>query len=158
MIEIVQPNEVRKYQFVDPDTKVKYDSVFDIRVVPNDTQKRYRQEATTYEQTRRGREERFDWQGFVEKCLDYCIVNWTGVRHEGKELPCESVYKNMLPEIVKSEIVRLCVGRELGEIQAGQIGRDEDGGGESEEQDPNASSGSSASGGVKTTTSSPAVN
>jgi hypothetical protein len=157
MIEIVQPDDVRDYQFVDPDTKVKYDSVFQIRVVPNDEQKKMRKRATTFENTRRGREERFDWQSFVEECLDYAITGWKKVQMKGQDLPCERQYKSMLPEIVRAEIVRLCVGRELGEIQAGQIG-DGDGEAPAEGADPNVASGPSASGGLRTISSSPVAN
>lgn len=121
MIEIVDDDDVREYQFQHPDTKVLYNSWFTLSVVPPSEQRRLRKKHTTFENTRSGRVENFDWQGFTDDCLDFAIKAWRGVCTKGVELLCARENKLRLPEIVRAELARLCIGKELGEIRAGNV-------------------------------------
>ncbi len=145
-IRIVKDNTVTDWRFTDPDTKKTYETVFKLRPVPEDTQKKYRKAHTTFDRDRSGRHEVLDVTAYVNDCLNYGIVDWdvVQVRDEdtGKviELPCEREWKISLPEVVKAGIIRFCVGREIEDIAR----EANDGGAGS---DPNATSGSGASGG-----------
>jgi hypothetical protein len=118
-IEIADDSDIIPWQFTDPDTKIKAASVFQLRTVPNEIKKQLEFDYTKVEFTRRGKQETFDWQGYVAECLDYCIVGWKGIKRQGEDLPCELEWKTKLPELVKADIIRLCVGRELGQLQSG---------------------------------------
>lgn len=119
LIEIVRPEETHKWKFVDPSTKQQYDSEFELRVVGKELERSLRKKHTRVEFNRHGRNEVVDTGEFVDDVIDYAIVNWSGVRHQGRELPCTKEFKIMLPEIVRAEVIRLCLGKELGEILAG---------------------------------------
>lgn len=115
-IELVEDEDVLPWRFTDPTTKITYASEFQLRVVPNSLKRLWEKEHTDTSYTRRGKQEDFNWGPWVDQCLDYAIVGWDGVRRRGQELPCTPENKLKLPEIIRAEIVRLCVGKELGEI------------------------------------------
>ena len=59
--------------------------------------------------------EEFDAFAFAADIVDASIVCWVGVVAQGGQaLPCERATKLMLPEKVKAEVVRLCLGKEAG--------------------------------------------
>lgn len=113
-LEIVTDDDVIRWQFTDPDTKQVYDSIFNLRVVPEALKRSWDKKFTEVEITRRGREEKLDTWAFIEQCLDYAIVSWENVQRQGVDLPCTREWKVRLPEVVKAAIIRLCVGKELG--------------------------------------------
>lgn len=127
-IEIASEDDLIPWQFVHPDTKERWDSVLHIRIVPNDLQRRLKDRFTKPDFRRGQKYEDFNWPLFMDECLDYAIVRWEGVKRKGEDLPCEREWKLRLPELVKAELIRLCIGRELGEIQAGLIGHAADAG------------------------------
>jgi hypothetical protein len=129
-IEIVENNDIVGWQYVNPDTKQQYDSQFNLRVADKDVQKKWKKKYTRVEMSRSGRQEIVDWAGYNEDALDFCIVGWTGVRRKGVDLPCEREWKLLLPEMVKAEIIRLCIGKELGQAQADEQQSESGGDGE----------------------------
>lgn len=130
-IEIADNDVVTPWQFKNPETGVTFASTFLLRVVPSDEQRRLRKRHTKYEFVRGARQENFDWAAFSDDCLDYAVVDWREVKQRGQDLPCERFYKLLLPEAVKQEITRLCLGKELGQVQGsdegGEIAADEEG-------------------------------
>ena len=119
-IEIVEDGDVRDWQYTNPENGQKFDSVFQLRIAPDDVQKIWKRKYTTKEFNRGVRNEVVDWVKYNQDALDYCIVGWEGVKREGVDLPCEREWKLRLPEMVKAEIIRLCIGKELGEIAVGE--------------------------------------
>lgn len=121
-ISIVEDNEQFTWQFRDPDTGVVWDSKFTLRTVPETLQKKWRKEFTKPEFRRGQRHEIMDATAFADRCLDYAIVGWADIKHPTRtnpdgskqDLPCTSEWKIRLPERVQAEIIRLCVGKELG--------------------------------------------
>jgi hypothetical protein len=123
-IQIVEPADVFPFTPVHPDTNEPLGSTLYCRVVDDDTQEGFRRKRTTIDWRRGQRQELLDNAAFVEDCLDYAITGWTGVYKtrigaDGKtldrvEIPCERRWKALLPEFVKVEVVRRCVGKEVG--------------------------------------------
>lgn len=140
-IELVEEEDVVPWQYKDTLTGQVFDSIFKLRVVPNSLKRAWEKDHTDVTFNRRGRQEDFNWGPWVDRCLDYAIVSWEGIMSKGQPLPCTSENKLKLPEVVRAEIVRLCVGKELGEIIAHgpggastpQLGKD----GAKEKSDPN---------------------
>lgn len=127
-IEVMEDDDVIDWQAQDPDTKEKFESRFKLRIVPNSVQKVFRKNRTKMEFTRQGRQENLDTTAYVEDCLDYAIVGWSGVfrriRRPDKtieriELECTRENKSRLPEFVRAQIVQMCVGKELAMMLAG---------------------------------------
>jgi len=101
-------------------------TTFKLRIVDDATEKKFRRESQPKAKWVRGRQvDNFDQHAFVNKCLDYAIVEWSGVRHKGVEFPCTTANKLFLPETVKTEIIRLCLGKQAGELVAGDSDEDE---------------------------------
>ncbi len=92
-------------------------STFELRIVPDDVEKEARKQATRKEWDKGQRTESFDVHAFLARILDYAIVDWTGIKVRDangvSELPCTKANKLLLPEKVKSEINRLCLGKEI---------------------------------------------
>lgn len=119
-IEIVEDADVVSWQFIDPSTKQVFDSKFKLRVVTSSLQRELRRKYTKHEFVRGTRQENFDWAKFNDDCIDFAVVEWTEVKRKGVDIPCTRENKLLLPEMVKAEIIRLCLGKELGEIVAGE--------------------------------------
>lgn len=118
-ITIVTPDKTFPWQYTDPDSKVKLDTVFTLRIVPDDYQKVVREDNTRKGWDAGRRTEETEWDEFTRECLDYAIVGWEGLKTrnaagEQVDVPCEREYKFLLPERVKAEIIRLTVGKEAG--------------------------------------------
>lgn len=91
-------------------------SEFTLRTVPEDVLKRLRK-VHTHRTFKHGQQvEDFDAFSYVADVLDYAIVTWAGVlRSKTREdLPCTKANKVRLPERIKTEIMRLCAGKEAG--------------------------------------------
>lgn len=145
-IEIADDNEVFDYPYRDPATKVLTGTVFGIRVLTPDFRRALEQKHTTQEFVRGQRIPIFNADSYVREGLDYAVVRWSGVRKAGEELPCNPFYKDRLPESVRTELVRLCFGRELGDIIAEARGEKLPEGPDAAQQDPSSVSDSSATG------------
>lgn len=117
-ITIVEPEETVPWRWKNPDTGVVADTIFHLRLVPDDLQKVWKEQVTTRKWEHNRRTEDINWDPFTDECLDYAIVKWEGVRHPRtqQDLPCTREYKLLLPERIKAEIARLCVGKELGSV------------------------------------------
>lgn len=113
-IQITDDGDVQTWQFKHPETGRAYDSTFRLRIVPSDLQRVLRRKYTKFEFVRGQRNEVLDWAAFMDDCLDHAIVGWSDVKSKGIDIPCERRFKLLLPEAVKQEIIRLCVGKELG--------------------------------------------
>lgn len=114
-ITIAEPDDTFPWQYTDPDTKDKLATVFHLRVVPEEVQKEFRKRHTKVVWDAGRRVEDIDWVAFTEDALDYAITHWEGLKAKGgRDLPCERPYKKLLPDRVQAEIVKLCVGKELG--------------------------------------------
>lgn len=109
-IEIVEEEDIVTFKPEGTDTQFK------LRIVPDSLKRQWEKDHTAKKWTRRGREEEFNWGPFADQCLQYSIVSWSGVRRRGVEVPCSSETKLKLPESIKAEIIRLAVGKELGEL------------------------------------------
>ena len=92
------------------------DSVFMLRQLSDDEMKALRKKHNHLSFKHGQRVDEFDSFGFTDDLVDKAIVSWRGVRRRGspEELPCERAVKCRLPDKWKTEIVRLCGGKEAG--------------------------------------------
>jgi hypothetical protein len=112
-VEIVDAGETFDYTPA-PNT------TFKLRIVPDDVEKRLRKAATSHEWDKGQRVQSFDGHKFAGEILAYAIISWSGVRkvrivdgerkHEDLERTKENIL--LLPESLKSDITRLCLGKE----------------------------------------------
>lgn len=102
-------------------------TVLTLRIVDDATEKKLRKAATGKAQWDRGqRFEPFDAHKFINSVIDYAIVGWDGVRAKGADLPCTPEIKLLLPERVKTDVIRLCLGKDASERSAdGEVDGDE---------------------------------
>lgn len=114
LIEIVDEGDVHPWHYRDPQTKRRYNSVFNLRVIPKEVENRLRKKHNRFEFVRGARVDDFQSADFVADVIDYAVQGWSGVTTNGREIPCTKETKVRLPEPIKAEIVRLCLGRELG--------------------------------------------
>lgn len=94
---------------------------FKLRVVGDDEAKEIRRKHTTKKWKNGERVEITDWEAVGRDYIDASIVEWTNLKGRRADktvidLPCTRTYKIALPERVKGEIVRICVGKETSEI------------------------------------------
>jgi hypothetical protein len=87
---------------------------FELRILPDEQEKKFRRANTKTGFEQHQRVTNFDVHGFLGDCLEYCVVSMKGVRAKGGIADLERTKKNLLllPEAWKSEINRLCVGKE----------------------------------------------
>lgn len=116
-----------EFRFTDPDTRKQAESVFVLREVPDDVESVIRQRHTTHEYHRGRKQEDLDAEKYSADILDYAIVEWREVRGiKGGQpfaLECNAANKVRLPEKVKSEIIRVCLGKEAGTLMAKEAAR-----------------------------------
>ena len=111
-IEIVRPEETFEFPVADK-------AALTLRVIDDGTEKSLRKAATGKPVFEHGqRHTPFDSHKFVSSMIDYAIVGWTGIRSGGADLPCTLEYKLLLPERIKSEVIRLALGKDAGETRA----------------------------------------
>lgn len=132
-IEITKPEETFSHVVTAPDgTPSK--TVLTLRIVDDAVEKRLRRQATGKPVFERGqRHEPFDSHKFIASVLDYAITNWSGVRHQGQDLPCTLEFKLLLPEWLKTDVIRLCLAKEAGAARgadADDAGDEDEGGDE----------------------------
>ncbi len=133
-IQIVEPDQTFPYTPLDESGR-KLESQFELRLLTEDELTQLRKRHNSYVWKNRQRLEEFDRFGFAADVVDKAIVSWSRVRRAGtdEDLPCERKYKLLLPERLQVEILRLCAGKE-----AGELFQEEDG--EAAASDPKASS------------------
>lgn len=122
---IENPRDTLPWRYIDPDTGQKFDTEFELRLIPDDTNTIFRKRHTRTEWKNGQRREEVNGDGYGDDLIDYAIVGWQGmyaVNREGQrsEIPCERKYKVMLPEKIKAEVIRLCLGKELGQAISGK--------------------------------------
>lgn len=121
-IKIVESNDAFPWHPVNEETGEKYDSVFKLRIVPDeeDAQIRKRHTRPQWEKKTRRMVDKLDDAAYLTDILDYAIVDWSGIQSatKGTDLPCTSDLKARLPEKWKAEIIRLCSGKEAGDVIA----------------------------------------
>ena len=95
-------------------------TTFQLRVVPDDVEKKIRAKATKRDWDKGQRVMDFDTHQFAAQILDFSIVGWEGVKkvrlvngeRTSEDLACTPANKLLLPEALKAEITRLCLGKE----------------------------------------------
>lgn len=122
---IENPRDTFRWHYSDPDTGQRFDTEFELRLIPDDTNTVFRKRHTRTEWKNGQRREEVNGDGYGDDLIDYAIVGWQGmyaVNREGQksEIPCERRYKVMLPEKLKAEVIRLCLGKELGQALGGK--------------------------------------
>ena len=107
----------------DPDSGQVSETEFTLRLVPDEVQKSLRKQTESVEWRRGQRVVTNDDARWADLCVSYAITGWKHLYsvtvRDGKTVartlvPCEDKYKALLPEHVRIEIVRLCVGKEAG--------------------------------------------
>lgn len=123
-LRIVQPDETFPYTPTFQDGSPS-DTRLTLRVLSEAQTRSLRKKHTKTEWQNGQRVQSVDGAAMADDMIDAAIVAWTGVLDTaGKALPCERVFKLLLPERVQVEIVRLCAGKEAGAAEAG-VGGDE---------------------------------
>jgi hypothetical protein len=118
-LQIAKPDDVAPWQYTDKSNGTVYESKFHLRIVPDEVQEELRKKHTRKTGVVRGVDQtELDWAGFSNDCLDYAITGWEQVQHKGVDLPCTKEYKVLLPEVIKTEISTMCMGKLLGEATA----------------------------------------
>jgi hypothetical protein len=118
-IEIVEESDTFPWQYTDADG-VTYATKFELRLLPETLDKKWRRELTSIDRKKGQRAEVLNWDAYSQRALGYCVVNVSGLRRRGgdeivfKTGAVELRYLLLLPEKVKAEIIRLCVGKEAG--------------------------------------------
>jgi len=104
------------------DTGTLYDSVFSLRLVTDEVDRELRARHTrqAWDKKTHRAIDKLDEAAFVADVIDYAILGWTGVKaaRTGDELACTTALKARLPERWKAEILRLCAGKEDGDVVA----------------------------------------
>lgn len=115
-LKIIEDDETFEYAPVDPTTGVRMDTVFTLRLVPDEKLKDWRRTLTVRTFENHNPVTRVDEMQFAAHLVDYAIVSWSGLRsaRDDKELPCTAEMKAKLPETVKADIIRMCGAKEAG--------------------------------------------
>ncbi len=107
------------WQFTDPDTGRKADTVFELRILGEDEVKRLREKYTERKWKRGVQTEHVNREAFAVACVNLAIVGWTNLKDQDRnDVPCTPEMKMYLPERLQAEVIRLCVGKELGNALA----------------------------------------
>ena len=119
-ITIVDTDDAFPWQPVDEESGKAYESSFELRIVPDDADKEIRKRHTrpTWEKKSRRMVDKLDDAAYIADILDYAIVGWSHIKASttGQDVPCSTEMKARLPEKWKAEILRLCSGKEAGEL------------------------------------------
>ena len=98
------------------------ETTFQLRMVSDEVHERLQREHTkkAKDEASRAMVPKTNWTALSQALLDYAIVDWSGLHGSasGQDVPCTSAMKARLPEKIKTEIIRLCVAKEGGELAA----------------------------------------
>lgn len=121
-ITIVETDEAFAWQPTDEESGKKYDSVFSLRIIPDDVDKDIRKRHTkqVWQKKTRSMVDKLDEPSYIADLIDYAIVGWSGMKaaSTGADLPCSTDMKGRIPEKFKAEVLRLCSGKEAGDVVA----------------------------------------
>lgn len=121
-IQIVETDDAFDWTPLDDETGKPYQSTFQLRVVSDDADQDLRRRHTRAVLDKRQRKmvQTLDEAAYIADLLDYAIVGWAAVRSAttGLDLACSAPMKARLPERWKAEILRLCAGKEAGDVVA----------------------------------------
>lgn len=119
-ITIVDTDEAFDWTPVHEETGEAYTSTFQLRLVTDDADQDIRKRYTrqVWDKKQRRTLDKLNEPAYVAEVLDHAILGWTGVKaaRTGAELACTAEMKARLPEKWKAEILRLCSGKEAGEV------------------------------------------
>ena len=115
-VTIIEDDNTFEYSPVDSRTGQRVETVFVLRIVPDEEVERMRKAATKRVFENHQPVMRIDELAFGWALLDYAIVDWRGVKsaRNGQDIPCTLDMKKKLPDATRGEIVRLCGGKDAG--------------------------------------------
>lgn len=121
-VKILDDDVPFEWRPTDEETATQLESAFQLRVVPDEVDREIRKRHTrpTWDKKQRRMVDKLDDALYVADVIDFAIVGWTNVQsaRSGQALPCTSDLKARLPEKWKAEVLRLCSGKEGGEVVA----------------------------------------
>jgi hypothetical protein len=92
----------------------RWDSRFTLRKMPQAERRALARKHTSHKFIRGQRQEILDTQAFADEALDAVIVDWSDLymRSNGvrQPWPCTTSNKQQLPETIKGDIARMCLG------------------------------------------------
>lgn len=113
-LTLIQPDETFVHVPLLPDG-TKSEATLTLRVIGEAQQTALRKKHTATSWQNGQRVQQTDSLALANDLIDAAIVGWTGVQDShGKALPCERMFKLLLPERLQAEVVRLCAGKEAG--------------------------------------------
>lgn len=144
-LQIVKANRPEPWQYTDPQSGVTFDTVFHLQVLSDDDIAEIDKANTSREKINGMYQEKIDWEQVQRDRLCKAITGWDHLQIKGEDQPCTDELKLLLPEPIKLEILRLCIGKQLGGVVAKQA------------EDPQKGSGATSNGSTTTGASSPAA-
>ncbi len=119
-IKIVDTDDAFDWTPVNEENGKAYDSSFQLKIVTDDDDKALRKKHThqVFDKKQRRMVDKLDEASYIIEVLEVAIVGWKGITSAttGAELPCTNDLKGRLPEKWKADILRLCAGKEAGEV------------------------------------------
>lgn len=120
-ITIVQDDEDFEWSPIDETSGEKSTSVFMLRIVSDEVDERLRKENTRPVAQKRGpMVKELNQPKYIAAVIDYAITGWRNLKdaRTGADVACTTAIKTRLPENVKADVLRLCSGKEAGEVVA----------------------------------------
>jgi hypothetical protein len=122
-VQIIDTDDAFDWQPINDDTGQPYDSVFQLRIITDEVDKDLRKRRTKSVLDRKKHQmvDKLDEAAYVGDLLEHAIVGWSGIKGtKGNDVPCTPDMKTRLPERWKTEILRMCAGKEGGAVAADQ--------------------------------------
>ena len=121
-IQVVETDDAFDWTPVHEETGEAYESTFSLRLVTDDADKEIRKRHTkqVWDKKQRRTLDKLHEADYLAEVIDYAILGWSGIKaaKSGAELACTAEMKARLPEKWKAEILRLCSGKEAGDVIA----------------------------------------
>lgn len=119
-IKIMDTDDAFDWTPVNEESGKPYDSSFQLKIVTDDADKALRKKHTrqVFDKNSRRMVDKLDEASYIIDVLDAAIVGWTGITSAttGAVLACTKDLKGRLPERWKADILRLCAGKEAGDV------------------------------------------